>query len=70
MLILFIEKYEKSIEVAKMGLKYLPEEPQLLFSLANVYGKMAKYADSEEYFNAALKKLPNNAKFHANKGTE
>lgn len=62
------EQFDKSIEVAKLGLKHIPDEPQLHFSLANVYGKMAKYPESEKYFNNAIKLAPNNAKFHANKG--
>ena len=64
----FTEQYEKSIEVAKTGLKHVPDNAQLMFSLANVYGKLTKYAESEEYFNAVLKVQPSNAKFHANKG--
>ena len=54
--------------MAKTGLKHVPDNAQLMFSLANVYGKLTKYAESEEYFNAVLKVQPSNAKFHANKG--
>ncbi|ESO96049.1 hypothetical protein LOTGIDRAFT_116230, partial [Lottia gigantea] len=54
--------------VGKEALKVLPREHQVLFNLANIYGKLEKYTESEQFFLLALKEDQNNAKYHLNIG--
>ena len=52
------------------ALKHLPEEPQLYFNLANVYGKKGIFEESEKHFLKAIKLNPNTPKFYANFGKQ
>ena len=50
------------------ALKHLPDEPQLYFNMANVYGKKGLFEESEKYFLKSIQLNPNTAKFYANFG--
>ena len=50
------------------ALKHLPEESQLYFNIANVYGKKGLFDESEKYFLKAIQLNPKTAKFYANFG--
>lgn len=54
--------------VGKTALRILPEDSQIIFSMANLMGKQERYKDSEQYFLRALEIEPNNAKILANLG--
>uniref|UniRef100_A0A8C4SMD5 dolichyl-phosphate-mannose--protein mannosyltransferase n=1 Tax=Erpetoichthys calabaricus TaxID=27687 RepID=A0A8C4SMD5_ERPCA len=52
--------------IGKEALKQLPSDHTIMFSLANVLGKLEKYKDSESLFLTALQLNPNGANYHGN----
>ncbi|XP_012689442.1 LOW QUALITY PROTEIN: protein O-mannosyl-transferase TMTC4 [Clupea harengus] len=52
--------------IGKEALKILPHDPTIMFSLANVLGKLQKYKESEGFFLLALKINPDAASCHGN----
>ncbi|RXM37241.1 Transmembrane and TPR repeat-containing protein 4 [Acipenser ruthenus] len=51
--------------IGKESLKLLPKDHTIMFSLANVLGKLQKYKESEGLFLTALKINPHIASYHA-----
>ncbi|KAK6196139.1 hypothetical protein SNE40_001423 [Patella caerulea] len=60
--------FKTAVAVGKEVLKVLPREPQIQFNLANIYGKLEKYVESEQFFLNAIREEQNNSKFHLNLG--
>ncbi|MBN3288964.1 TMTC4 protein, partial [Polypterus senegalus] len=52
--------------IGKEALKLLSSDHTIMFSLANVLGKLEKYKDSESLFLTALQLNPNAANYHGN----
>ncbi|MBN3316071.1 TMTC4 protein, partial [Atractosteus spatula] len=52
--------------IGKEALKLLPNDHTIMFSLANVLGKLQKYKESESLFLSALKTNPGAASYHGN----
>ncbi|KAK1167860.1 protein O-mannosyl-transferase TMTC4-like isoform X1 [Acipenser oxyrinchus oxyrinchus] len=52
--------------IGKESLKLLPKDHTIMFSLANVLGKLQKYKESEGLFLTALKINPHIASYHGN----
>ncbi|XP_064413712.1 protein O-mannosyl-transferase TMTC4 isoform X3 [Latimeria chalumnae] len=52
--------------IGREALKLLPNDHTIMFSLANVLGKLQKYKESEVLFLSALKANPNAASYHGN----
>ncbi|KAK0133747.1 Transmembrane and TPR repeat-containing protein 4 [Merluccius polli] len=52
--------------IGREALKLLPNDHTIMFSLANVLGKLQKYKESEGFFLLALKINPNAASCHGN----
>ncbi|CAL1531228.1 unnamed protein product [Lymnaea stagnalis] len=63
-----LKMYDQAENLALTALKIMPDNPSLIFSLANVYGKQEKYAESEKMFLAAIKRDPSNPNIHLNLG--
>ncbi|XP_032878990.1 protein O-mannosyl-transferase TMTC4 isoform X2 [Amblyraja radiata] len=56
----------KAEAVGKEALKMLPNDHTIMFSFANVLGKLKKYKESENLFLKALHINPNIASYHGN----
>uniref|UniRef100_A0A8D3C6M9 dolichyl-phosphate-mannose--protein mannosyltransferase n=1 Tax=Scophthalmus maximus TaxID=52904 RepID=A0A8D3C6M9_SCOMX len=52
--------------IGREALKLLPSDHTIMFSLANVLGKLQKYKESEGFFLHALRINPNSASCHGN----
>ncbi|XP_064167931.1 protein O-mannosyl-transferase TMTC4 isoform X1 [Anguilla rostrata] len=52
--------------IGKEALRLLPNDHTIMFSLANVLGKLQKYKESEGFFLSALNINPNSASCHGN----
>ncbi|XP_045530066.1 protein O-mannosyl-transferase TMTC4 [Pieris brassicae] len=53
---------DKALQLIPKALKELPASPSIKFAVANIYGKMDKYEDAEEYFLRAIEIFGINAK--------
>ncbi|XP_072884904.1 protein O-mannosyl-transferase TMTC4 isoform X1 [Hemitrygon akajei] len=56
----------KAEAVGKEALKLLPNDHTIMFSFANVLGKLKKYKESESLFLKALQRNPKIASYHGN----
>ncbi|KAK3796778.1 hypothetical protein RRG08_045784 [Elysia crispata] len=60
--------YEKAAKMGEAALKVLPNQPNVLFSLANVLGKAEKWEESERVFLHTIKVNPSHVGAHLNLG--
>jgi protein O-mannosyl-transferase len=58
----------KVIETSEAALKFLPNEPTILFSRANAFGKLKNFTESEKLFRQIIELKPDYALYHANLG--
>lgn len=61
-------KADEILKTSKVALKYVPNDPSLLFIRANAFGKLDKFIESEKTFKKAIKYQPNFGLFHLNLG--
>lgn len=59
---------EKLLQTSEKALTFVPDDPSILFSRANAFGKLAKFAESEEIFLKIIELKPNTALYSANLG--
>ncbi|XP_025079348.1 transmembrane and TPR repeat-containing protein 4-like isoform X2 [Pomacea canaliculata] len=60
--------YEKTIKMGEMAREHLPNSAVLWFHMANAYGKMERWQDSERCFLAAIQLEPAEEKYYLNLG--
>jgi protein O-mannosyl-transferase len=61
-------KAEAVVETSEAALKYLPDEPSILFTRANALGKLNQFDESERLFRRIIDKRPDYPLYHANLG--
>ncbi|XP_075910199.1 protein O-mannosyl-transferase TMTC4 isoform X2 [Petromyzon marinus] len=59
---------EEAARIGRLALQSVPGDHGLLFTVANVLGKMGRFQDSEGLYLQALKGNPNAANYHGNLG--
>lgn len=59
---------ENLLQTSEKALSFIPDDPSILFSRANAFGKLGKFAESEEIFLKVIKLKPNTALYNANLG--
>jgi tetratricopeptide (TPR) repeat protein len=61
-------RQEQAIKMGEAALKYVPNAAALWFNVANVYGKLERWEDSEKAFLKAIGLSNREARFHLNLG--
>lgn len=56
------------LQTSAEALKFIPNDPSILFSRANAFGKLNQFNESEALFLRAIELKPNSGLFHANLG--
>lgn len=56
------------IATSEIAMKHSPNDPAILFSRANAFGKIGDFAESERIFKDIIKLRPTFALYHANLG--
>lgn len=56
------------IKTSEEALSYVPNDPAILFSRANAFGKLGEFEESEKIFKKIIKDRPEYALYHANLG--
>ena len=59
---------EQVINLSEKALIYVPNEPSILFTRANAYGKLGKFKTAEGIYKKIIELRPNNALFYVNLG--
>jgi tetratricopeptide (TPR) repeat protein len=54
------------LQFSELALSYLPNDTAILFSRANVLGKMEKFEESEQLFKQIISIKPDNGLYYAN----
>lgn len=60
--------YEDAIRLSAQALKHLPNETNIMFIRANVFGKLKHYVEAEELYKHIIEVEPLNVLFHTNLG--
>lgn len=59
---------EDVLKYSEIALNYLPNDTNILFSRANTFGKMSRYAEAEKIFKQIIQAEPKKSIFYANLG--
>lgn len=59
---------DKLLITSEKALIFVPDDPSILFSRANAFGKLGKFAESEEIFLKIIQLKPNTALYNVNLG--
>ena len=59
---------EQVLQTSEVALTFLPNDTNILFSRANVFGKLGNFKTSEMLFKQIISIKPDNALYHANLG--
>lgn len=54
--------------ISELALRWLPDEPTILFIRANAFGKLRHFAEAEELYLRVLAQRPNHALYYVNLG--
>ncbi|XP_017472263.1 PREDICTED: transmembrane and TPR repeat-containing protein CG5038 isoform X1 [Rhagoletis zephyria] len=60
--------YEDAIRLSSQALNHLPNETNIMFIRANVFGKLQRYVQAEELYKRVIEAEPLNVLFHTNLG--
>jgi tetratricopeptide (TPR) repeat protein len=60
-------RFDDAITIGTQALQHLPNDPQINYQVANIYGKKEKYRESERHFLRAIK-VKESALFQTNLG--
>jgi tetratricopeptide (TPR) repeat protein len=60
--------HEDVLKYSEIALNYLPNDTNILFSRANTFGKLSRFAEAETIFKQIIKSEPNKSIFYANLG--
>jgi protein O-mannosyl-transferase len=63
-----LNNHEDVLKYSELALKYLPNDPDLLFSRGNTFGKLSRFEDAELIFKQIIQAEPRKSIFHANLG--
>lgn len=56
------------IRLSETALTYVPNDPAILFTRANAYGKLNEFEEAETIYNEVIQARPNYALYHVNLG--
>lgn len=56
------------IRMSTIALNYIPNDPAILFTRANSYGKLGRFKDAENVYKEIILLKPDNALYHVNLG--
>ncbi|XP_054731217.1 protein O-mannosyl-transferase TMTC4 [Anastrepha obliqua] len=60
--------YEDAIRLSTQALNHLPNDTNIMFIRANVFGKLKRYVEAEELYKMAIESEPLNVLLHTNLG--
>lgn len=59
---------ENVIALSEKAMHFVPNEPAILFTRANAYGKLGRFMDAEKIYQEIIRLRPNNALYYVNLG--
>lgn len=59
---------DEVIRVSETALTFVPNDPAIMFTRANAFGKLGNFSESERIFKEIIELRPNYALYHANLG--